>query len=857
MVALPLLAGTTLITVLGSSYPTLATIAGAELGTSVQARLEATACGEGMVQNIEGSQMSCMGEPVDPPDHQALLDAAFGSDLVEVTDTVGVLTTPDTARRWNVREVDLSALPGVVEATAGRLPTSPGEALIGEPLVAAFGGIGDSLEVVVGENTIAVEIVGTSADLQTLSFAVTEPDSQYLYLAPGTLPSVEYDHRLWFVAGDQPVTWEQVLELNESGFLVTSRDVLLDPPPASAVPFNGVNEDDLRMTAYIGGIAALLLIEVVLLIGPAFAVGARRQARYLAQIAAHGGAPRELRRIVLASGVVTALAGGVIGIALGLLGGVVTYLVLAHTQSALPNLVLPTWELALLLALALLIGLAAAWIPARTASRADVVATLGGRREEATPRRGVARLGVAVAVLGALTAALGALIIQPAVLIGGVVLLEVGIILSAGGAVALLARLAPRVGVAGRFALREAARHRTRTGPAVAAVIAAVAVASTLMVYVASTARADQNAWDPLLAEPTVVVALSRGLTPTSGAQVIGEIADETATEVSFEAMHVVTALKTGDPATGDVAYVDMEPSPDLTCPWEDLTDAERRTDPRCNVTLHSGPFGTIVDDGSLVTALGVVDANAVDALASGGVVVPSDLFVWADGQAHLRIDVMDAASPDAGEVQMMTADAVVADWSDRLGSLIISPEVAEQIGLETVTSGALVVSAQPLTDTEVARIAGAFYEIDEQSQTWRDDPPDPGRDRPMAVALLTATAVALVATGLATGLAGSHIAADLATLLAVGASPRTRRRISAAQAVVIAGTGAILGGLAGMALGGVVVLWERQQGQWPDFPFVVPWQLWALVAVIPVVSAVCGYAFTRSRLPLVRRIAE
>jgi putative ABC transport system permease protein len=858
MVALPLLAGTTLITVLQSAYPTLATTAQIELGDAAQARIRATGCGEGMVQSVDGQQTFCMGEAAEPPDQQAVLEDAFGSDLVVALDVVGTVSSGDAARPWDVREVDLSDLPGIVTPIEGRMPAAAGEGLIGDEWVAAFGGIGDTVEVDTGDQTILVEIVGITGEIPGFSFGVT-PNSatNYLYVAPGTLPDTGVEASFWYVTGDQAVTWDDVLELNEVGLLVTSRAVLLDPPPASAVPFNAFNQSDMRMTAYIAGIAALLLIEVVLLVGPAFAVGARRQARQLAQVAAHGGAPRDLRRIVLSSGLVTSVTGGVIGVGLGLAAGAAIFGVLAWRGSPLPNLVLPTWELAALLLLALGIGLAAAWIPARVAARADVVATLGGRRNEAAPRKGVPRLGVAVAVLGALTAVLGAAIVQPVLLLGGVVLLEVGIILSAGGAVALVARLAPRLGVAGRFALREAARHRTRTGPAVAAVIAAVAVASTLMMYVAGSEKAQQDAWQPLVPQPSVVVQLAEGLDPAAGADLVETVADELGDDVPLDAIYPVIAVATGDPSAGNLTSVQMEIAPEKVCPWDQLTDAERRADPRCNIVLHGGPFGTIVDDGTLMTQLGIDDDQAAQGLASGGVLVPDDMFVWSDGQAHLRIDVDDPTSSAEPEVSTVTADAFIGDWTDRLGSLVVSPEVAEAIGLGSVTAGALVVSAEPLDDVALARVQGAFSAVDENAEVFRDDPPAPANAAPMLISLAIAALVALVATGLATGLAGSHIAPDLATLLAIGAAPRTRRRIVAAQAVVIAGTGALLGGIAGLSLGGVVVLWERAQGAWPDFPFVVPWQLAALVVAIPVVAGGAGYLFTRSRLPLVRRLAE
>jgi putative ABC transport system permease protein len=63
-------------------------------------------------------------------------------------------------------------------------------------------------------------------------------------------------------------------------------------------------------------VAGLALLEVVLLAGPAFAVSARRRQRQLALVAANGGTPAHVRRMVLADGVVLGLAGAVLGLVL-------------------------------------------------------------------------------------------------------------------------------------------------------------------------------------------------------------------------------------------------------------------------------------------------------------------------------------------------------------------------------------------------------------------------------------------------------------------------------------------------------------------------------------------------------------
>ena len=149
----------------------------------------------------------------------------------------------------------------------------------------------------------------------------------------------------------------------------------------------------------------MALLEVVLLAGPAFAVGARRQSRTLALIAATGGTPRQARRVVLASGrraraarrgarawcSASWSAGALLPAGPALLGHVVRPVRACPgcTSSASP----PSGCSAPLLA---------AVVPAWLASRQDVVAVLAGRRGDRRRRCGrrcsaLVLLGVGVA----------------------------------------------------------------------------------------------------------------------------------------------------------------------------------------------------------------------------------------------------------------------------------------------------------------------------------------------------------------------------------------------------------------------------------------------------------------------------
>ena len=100
-----------------------------------------------------------------------------------------------------------------------------------------------------------------------------------------------------------------------------SRAVVEDPPPDSELPAEltqwQASADDASI-AVIVLVVVMALLEVVLLAGPAFAVGARRQSRTLALMAASGGTPKQARRVILAGGLVLGGVAAVLGVVLGI-----------------------------------------------------------------------------------------------------------------------------------------------------------------------------------------------------------------------------------------------------------------------------------------------------------------------------------------------------------------------------------------------------------------------------------------------------------------------------------------------------------------------------------------------------------
>jgi putative ABC transport system permease protein len=110
-----------------------------------------------------------------------------------------------------------------------------------------------------------------------------------------------------------------------------------------------------------------------------------------------------------------------------------------------------------------------------------------------------------------------------------------------------------------------------------------------------------------------------------------------------------------------------------------------------------------------------------------------------------------------------------------------------------------------------------------------------------------------------ATFLALSDARPDLATLSAVGASPRTRRAVAAAYAVSVGVVGAVLGAAVGFVPGIAVSypLTRAPGGQpGPSHYLSIPWlEIVGLVVALPLLTAVVVGLAARSRLPLVARL--
>src|SRR5690625_321555 len=269
-----------------------------------------------------------------------------------------------------------------------------------------------------------------------------------------------------------------------------------------------------------------------------------------------------------------------------------------------------------------------------------------------------------------------------------------------------------------------------------------------------------------------------------------------------------------------------------------------------------SAGWPLLVDDGSVVGALGLEGATrAAGALAAGRAVVASEYELQADGTVHAVVEhESEQGEPVTVREAHLPAEAVPLAGVQY--GFVVPPEALDELGLRAQPVGLLAAVSRPPTPAEEAALMAAL-DRGLSVQVERGNPHGPGVELLLLVA--AAAVVGLAATGIAVALAAAESRPDLATLAAVGAEPRTRRRFTAAQAGVISVLGTSLGVVAGLALGWVLVIAQRYRWEVPDLAreVVVPWPAIAAIAVVvPLLAVAVGYLTTRSRLPVARRVA-
>ncbi|WP_030215031.1 ABC transporter permease [Streptomyces sp. NRRL WC-3626] len=920
MIALPILGVSALDLTLRSAELTPAQRMERTLGAADARFSDARAAGVAILQDPAGEQHIPAGDYDSPgeswPDGPTDVTKSIPAGSTVLTDSRGSakLTTRHGLLQAEVRELAAAdpVARGIMRLQEGRFPEKDDEIAATTRFLESSGlSVGSTLTARGFDRTY---VISGSYELPSDLKAQQVNALPGAFLAPyakavekAGLPKPE-DSTTYLVKKSGGFTWNTVQAINAKGVLVTSRAVALDPPADSEVPLyqkeGWANYEsggaDAAALAAVGTVVGLAMLEICLLAGPAFAVGARRSRRQLGLVGANGGARSHIRAIVLSGGLVIGIAAALVGMVLAL---VLTFalrpLLEDYMGQRFGGFTVRPLELLAIAALAILTGLLSAIVPAVTASRQTVLASLTGRRGVRRSNRVLPLIGFGAVLLGAAIALYGSVVSDQFVLVaGGSAIAELGVVAMTPALVGLFGRASRWLPLSPRLALRDAVRNRGRTAPAVAAVLAAVAGTVAVSTYAASSDAQSLAAYEASL--PYGAVA---ALVTEEGGRDVPEVRDAVQRTLPVDVRADVFRIAVGKP--GCAPYDEGEgcgrfevvtppanecplwvSTPDGSDPAEKYSKEQRRAlakDWRCLSPDGNGIYvdgGLLIADAPLLKVLGIDDPGAARALADGKLLSFRKPQVDRDGAVGIKLitdpKAADRAAeqnkPVPGELKSFTAYQVPGSPDSYGVQSVLSPAAAKAAGLTTVPLGAFFSTDRiPSTeerqklDAEIAKL-GSNVELTVE-QGWVDE-----NELVLLALTVFAGLVTIGAAGIATGLAQADAEADLKTLAAVGAPPGVRRMLSGFQCGVVAAMGVVLGSAAGVLPAvGLRLTEEREQMRFyqealdngwggagdapPYVPIIVPWEtLAALLVAVPLGAALLAALVTRSRGALARR---
>lgn len=793
----------------------------------------------------------------------------------------------DELQLQDTRDPLVASLWSTVE---GRLPTATGEVALSTSTARRIrAGVGSS---------VVVSPLSTPRTPVTLTVTgvVADRGNRGGVALPGAVRTDGTPPDTYLVDAPRDLTWADVRAVNAVGAAVISRSVLAAPPAFCAVSqfclddrplasSDGPYDPDAiqratdlaqRYAAIVGVVTVLVILQIALLAGPAFAVQLRRRQRELGLIGASGGDALALRRTVLASGVVLGTLGAALGVVVGwsavwLLGGALSFQPLADaTGSSLGVPGLPV-EVLGIAAVGVIAAIAAALVPAEAAGRGDVIDTLKGRRPLPPVRTRAPLLGVVLGAVGLLVMAYGTSIPDGIVLGIGVATAELGLVVLMPFLVSRGALVARWLPLTSRLAVRDAGRHRMRTTAAACAIAAAAAAAVAVSAW-ASSYQLTSQASDVTYVEGTLPLMIGdtydeNGTMTVRGATTVPEVRRVVTETLPGSRTALLTDLTTTAPGSETFGAVYCVAAASAAEPGLSVSSDDRPCQGRA---ARGGRFGgsvVVLDDpeqlGTLLGPLAPLD-EARRTLAEGGAVVLQPGVVGSDGKAALRLVAVDMQTSEEIPSELRRVPATEVLSGALPADVIVGPAALEPGAplAGVVTAGAnstlLVMTDQPDSadrPTAQDRITLALSKagLDNVGYAYLG-----GDDLPGVVILAVGAGVtallALLAGLMVTGLALADGRADLVTLASVGAPPGARRRMAASSAGFVSVLGCVAGAVSGL-IGARVLLplaSDVRSG------FVTPWAMLAAVVVgVPLLTAGVAWLTTRSDVPLVRRVED
>jgi len=590
------------------------------------------------------------------------------------------------------------------------------------------------------------------------------------------------------------------------------------------------NPETISIAAVVLG---MLLIAMVGAGG--FTVLAQRRLRSIGMLAAQGATQSNIRLVVRANGVATGVIGAVAGLALGLAAWLAYR---PHVQASAHHVIglfqLPWTVVWVSMILAVVAAYAAAARPARAIARVPVVTALSGRPPAPKPVRHLAvpfglgflvlaffLLGMAGAGVG--TSASGNSTAQLDEVAGGFIALVAAVVLLSPACLAALARLGRWTPVTVRIALRDLARYRARSGPALAAISLSVLIASIVAVV---------------------------------GAARFGDAVDYVGPNLTSSQL-IVYPPGHGNP---------NGPPPTASQLAATKTTAQRiaaSLDDRYMITLEM-PSGTLQYGGSGRSWSGPAYVATPQLLSAFGI-TPAQVNPGAD------FLTMRPGLSAAQHMQFWDTPKVPSDTPCTPGSCLANPPILQigalpsgtsapntvitdhgmrQFNLTATTAGWLIQAPGGLTATQVTNARQTAATAGASIETVNNIP---SYTQVTAAATIFGMVLALGILAMSIGLVRSETAGDLRTLTATGASGTARRALTAATAGALALTGAIVG-TAGGYLAAIGFFRTNQLDQLSELGSVpVAVLLWILVGM-PLTAVLVSWLLAGREPPVIAR---
>jgi putative ABC transport system permease protein len=566
-------------------------------------------------------------------------------------------------------------------------------------------------------------------------------------------------------------------------------------------------------------IATLGMLFVGLMAVAGFTVMAHRRLRALGMLASVGATTRHVRLVMLVDGLAVGITASVVGAAIGLAAWMVFALDLETIAAhRIDRFALPWGSIGVAMLLAVVTAVAAAWWPARSVARIPVVAALSGRPPRPQPPRRLAVVGVvtAMAGLGLLAAAGERNLLCIAV---GIPLTVIGVLLLAPVTLAAVARLGGQLPLAPRLAVRDLARHQTRSGAALGAVTLALGLAAVIAITATDAQARAASELGNLPANELVVYLSPYGF---GGPVAPASTAQQAAAERQVHAIASAVGARDVIP----LAVASSIGGPDALPPG---TGGPNGPPPASLVRVSRRGHGIEED---LIAPLYVATPRVLTAygIDPERIGKATDVLTSYPDPSGLKLD------PDAAVGETLTPviqRAPLPRHGSEPNSLITMTAVRRS-HLQVQTAAWLIRAPHPITAAQRASAEHLAHAADLPVESRQQQA---SLNQLRTDATVAGVLLALGVLAMTVGLVRSEAANDLRTLTATGASSTTRRSLTAATAGLLA----LLGSVSGIAAAylALTVWYHRNLQHVTHVPVI---ELLVILVGLPLVATIGGW---------------